>query len=234
MEVWRRYCEKFLSITPREQYLIAISGLVVILMLFFNFSIDGNLVAQKSYKEQMRDLSSATAANANSIAVISEALAEDPNKNIKLRIANVEKQLAAVDKELLALTSDLIDPVQMRFALIDLLNLQKGVSLVSFEVKPVQPLVSAQVPAKDVTEDKASQEANNPTAQIEQAGLYKHEIVLKLSGSYFQLRNYLKQLEGMSWRFFWQDFHYQLKEYPKSELEVRLYSLSTKREFIGV
>jgi len=38
----------------------------------------------------------------------------------------------------------------------------------------------------------------------------------------------------LSWKFFWQEFNYQLKEYPVSELEIEMYSLSTKREFIGV
>ena len=64
--------------------------------------------------------------------------------------------------------------------------------------------------------------------------LYRHAIKIKLSGSYFQLRDYLIQLESLSWKFFWQEFNYQLKEYPVSELEIEMYSLSTKREFIGV
>ena len=237
MEKWRQYCDKFLSITPREQYLIALTGLVVIVLILFNFSIDGSLTERKKYREQVRDDTTATRSNADSIALFQASLAKDPNKSVNEQISNIEKQLTQVDKELLTLTSDLIDPVQMRFALIDLLKMQKGVSLVSLQVLPPEPLI-AQNTAN--TEDSADGEATQGTESTseetsnEEVGLYKHQMVIKLSGGYFQLRDYLEQLEQMSWKFFWQDFQYQLKEYPTSELEVRLYSLSTKREFIGV
>jgi len=48
------------------------------------------------------------------------------------------------------------------------------------------------------------------------------------------LQNYLSQLEKLSWKFFWQDFNFKLTEYPKSELEIEMYSLGTKKEFVGV
>jgi MSHA biogenesis protein MshJ len=134
--------------------------------------------------------------------------------------------MAAVDQDLLALTSGLINPIQMRYALIDLLKLQKGVSLLSFEVIKAQPLT---VPAsnKKGTEGVTVNESNVLT-------LYKHGIKLKIKGNYFQLRDYLIQLEQLEWTFFWQTFDYQLIQYPNSELIIEMYSLSTHKEFIGV
>ncbi len=57
---------------------------------------------------------------------------------------------------------------------------------------------------------------------------------IKLTGKYFQLRNYLQQLEQLSWKFFWQDFQFEVKEYPRSEVEITIYSLGLRRECIGV
>ena len=71
-------------------------------------------------------------------------------------------------------------------------------------------------------------------AQPEQLRLYRHGIKIKLQGQYFQLKDYLMQLENLSWKFFWQEFDYQLKAYPVSQLEIEIYSLSTAQEFIGV
>ena len=84
-------------------------------------------------------------------------------------------------------------------------------------------------------EKQTNETANSDNqAQTKQLRLYRHGIKIKLQGHYFALRDYLTQLEGLSWTLFWQGFDYQLKAYPESELEVEIYSLSTAREFIGV
>ncbi len=234
MSKFRIYSEKFLTITPREQYLITITGLIVIVLVMFNFFIDNNIAAINKHKLVITDASSAIDGNTQSIALMEEALANDPNEQINAKIEKLEKSLSAIDSELSTFTSDLIDPIQMRYALLDLLKLEPGVSLVSFEVLPVESLLSFE--QAEIANQGQQAELKHPlmNEKVETDGLYKHSIKIKLSGRYFQLRDYLQELEKMSWTFFWHKFDYKLAEYPVSELEVTLYSLSTKREFIGV
>ena len=116
----------------------------------------------------------------------------------------------------------------MRYALIDLLKTQPSVSLLSFEVMAAQPMTAANQSTDN------NEEAENKRTGEHSLTLYKHGIKLKLKGSYFKLRDYLSQLEKMQWTFFWQEFDYQLIEYPNSELSIEMYSLSTQKEFIGV
>ena len=170
--------------------------------------------------------------NINSIAVLEQALSEDPNIALKRELTQYQAKLGEIDQQLLKLTSDLIDPIQMRYALIKLLKLQSGVKLLSFEVLPAQPVTKSKVDDEDSGEK--STVVKNEQTESSQLRLYRHGIKIKLQGKYFQLRKYLAQLEGLSWKFFWQEFNYQLKEYPVSELEVEIYSLSTAQEFIGV
>ena len=129
----------------------------------------------------------------------------------------------------------------MRYALIELLAMQPEVKLLSFELLPPRELISAPLIEEAGQTSQASGGQNsgsNNEAGSEVAHstmtLYRHGIKLKFEGSYFQLRDYLQQMESLSWRFFWQDFDYRLVEYPSSELEVEIYSLSTKRAFLGV
>ena len=224
MEQWRQYCQKFLTITKREQYLISLTGIVVIVLLAFNLSLDGGMQEQQRLSKKIKELINKEKNNNQMIELLSSTLKEDVNQEVKGKIEQTKKRLSVTDEELLSLTSELIDPVQMRYALIDLLKMQQGVSLVSLQVQPAVPLVTS----------VANSKQNEESTKTENIGLFKHQIIIKLSGNYFQLRDYLSQLEEMKWKFFWQDFNYQLKQYPTSELEVRLYSLSTKREFIGV
>jgi len=246
-EQWNNYSAKYLALSMREQYLVLLTGIVVFVMVIFTYFIEANLASIKKQNNDIVQITSGNRSTANSITMLQQALAKDPNIAIKQQIAQYESKLVKVDADLLKLTSDLIDPIQMRHALLELLNLQKGVKLVSFQVMPVEPILltsdeSLENNTRTKNKAKQSEGDNNiddklaDTYQGEPVslGLYRHSIKLKLKGKYFHLRDYLSQLEGLSWTFFWQKFHYQLLEYPKSELEIEIYSLSTKPEFIGV
>ena len=145
MSKWQEYSEKFLAITPREQYLIILTGLIGIIFISFSFFIEPTLEKNKKLKEQSTSLKSENKSIQSSIQIFEEALADDPNELMKKQIRAYEKKLKQVDDRLLLLTSELIEPIQMRYALLELLKTQKGVSLVSFEV--FTPLNSA--PASD-------------------------------------------------------------------------------------
>jgi len=225
---WQEYCEKYLVITPREQYMVLLTGLIAIVFIVHNFFIDANAIKIVKLEKQINQMSSANSSTKASITVFEEALLQDPNAVLNDQIAQYKTKLQKVDANLLKLTSDLIDPIQMRHALLKLLKTQKGVSLQSFQVIAAQPVNMSS------TESEIDSNKTGADASEEKLVLYRHAIKIKLNGGYFQLRDYLTQLEALSWKFFWKEFNYQLKEYPKSELEIEMYSLSTKREFIGV
>lgn len=239
-EEWSKYADKFLHITPREQYLILVTGFVFVTFVLYSLFIESNMETLNKTEKTIKQLTVSNVSNKNTIATFQQALKQDPNIKVNKEIAQYEKKLAKLDKALLALTSDLIDPVQMRYALLELLDLEKGVSLVSFELVGVEELSfapSKPSTSKNITAKKTVEKADVNAIVNEGSGdlsLYRHGIKIKLKGSYFGLRDYLVQLEKLSWKFFWQDFQYNLQAYPESELEIEMYSLSTKREFIGV
>jgi len=238
---WQEYCDKYLVLTVREQYLIFLTGLVAIFFIIFYLFIDAKIIKNKKSAQQIVRLQSSNQSLKFSTLEIQDALKRDPNEDTRNKITQYEAKLAKIDEKLLMLTSDLISPVQMRYALLDLLKLDKGVSLLSFELLGAQPLLanksSEDEPSKgnqpkgDQPKESATNKNVEPAAGL---NLYRHGIKIKLSGSYFDLQNYLSQLEKLSWKFFWQDFNFKLTEYPKNVLEIEMYSLGTKKEFVGV
>jgi len=224
---WKMYSEKYLTLTTREQYLILLTGLVAIFFIIFYLFVDPTLAANKQANSKIERLTRSNQSLNNSVAEMESALQSDPNEATRKKITQYEAKLAKVDAKLLSLTSDLINPVQMRHALLDLLKLEKGVSLLSFELLGAQPLLALKNSSEneDISLNQQNQAKHN---------LYRHGIKLKLSGGYFDLQAYLHQLEQLPWKFFWQDFNFKVQEYPKSELDIIIYSLSTKKEFVGV
>lgn len=238
MAQWQVYSEKFKSTSKREQYLIIATGLIAIIFILYSLFLDAPMQRLSELNKQIIQTQQSNNSNADSIKVLEQALHEDPNLALKRELAQYQAKLGEIDQQLLRLTSDLIDPIQMRHALIKLLKLQKGVKMLSFEVLPAEPVTKSKAKAEPEALNGESLTNNakmsNEDAKSDQLRLYRHGIKIKLQGQYFQLREYLQQLEGLSWKFFWQEFDYQLKEYPVSELEIEIYSLSTAQEFIGV
>lgn len=218
------YSAKYQQLTAREQVLILLTGLVVIVMLSFLLFIDGKLESLNQQEQHIKKLSTENLTSLNSIALMRDSLAQNPNDGLLKQKAHFTNKLSELDQALVMLASELINPIEMRHALGELLQGQSGVTLLSFEVLPVKPFVIGSTVNE---EDKADNQAS-------MSHLYQHGIKLKLKGGYFQLRDYLSQLEQLKWRFFWQDFNYRLDKYPNAELDVEIYSLSTDKEFIGV
>ena len=234
MAQWLAYSEKFSNTTAREQYLIIVTGLVAIVFILYSVFLDVPFQRIEQLNRQISETQQSNQNNKNSIQVLEQALLEDPNVALRKELSQYQAKLGEIDEQLLSLTSDLIDPIQMRYALIKLLKLQKGVKLLSFEVLPARAVTKAKLAINDKPDANEVQVTSTSQAEPKQLRLYRHGIKIKLQGQYFQLRDYLSQLEGLTWKFFWQEFDYQLKEYPVSELEVEIYSLSTAQEFIGV
>jgi hypothetical protein len=226
---WQNTSDKFFQLTSREQFLLLLTGVVAIFFIISYFFIDDKSAKIITFDKQNREM---TLGNQTLNFLISEyqtALQQDPNVETVNQIAQLETKLAKIDHQLVLLTTELISPSEMREALFKLLKLEPGVSLLSFELIGAKPLLN-------LNEGQliADAEKHSPTAEQAGLNLYKHGIKIKLSGKYFQLRNYLQQLEQLTWKFFWQDFKFDVKEYPRSEVDITIYSLGLNKEFIGV
>ena len=230
---WQSLTEKYLQLSAREQYLILLTGVVAVFFTIYFLFIEVKAQENSKFSQQISQLKHENQTQTVAIKEYQEALKLDPNKVINDRITRLEQKMAKVDQQLLALTSELINPIQMRHALLKLLKLEPNVSLLSFELIGAVPLISPQ--SIQETDNVQQVKAVN-SVMLEESGLnlYRHGIRIKLAGSYFELLAYLQKLEQLSWTFFWQEFDFTMKEYPTNEVEIEIYSLGTKEDFIGV
>ncbi|NMP31923.1 type II secretion system protein M [Thalassotalea sp. M1531] len=238
MQQWNSYAEKFLQLTKREQYIVFFAGLFLFLYVPYILIIETNFAQIDQHSTKIVTLKNSVKTEKQSIELFEQALNENPNAPIEKQIAQQKEKLEKIDAQLLTLTSELINPIQMRKALVELLALEPNVSLVSFEVLAPKALLTdnKQIAAEEQDKDdnKASNSAKTVNSKAQPVGLYRHGIQLKLKGRYASLQDYLVRLERLKWKFFWQDFELKVTKYPTNELSVTLYSLSTKRDFIGV
>jgi MSHA biogenesis protein MshJ len=68
-----------------------------------------------------------------------------------------------------------------------------------------------------------------PGAQVEGSPLYRHGVELTLTGSYFELLQYLSELEKLPVRLLWGTGELRTEQYPAVRLVLQIYTLNPQR-----
>lgn len=146
---------------------------------------------------------------------------EDPDRAANERLSRLMTDQAQVQDQIEALAGNLVTPNTMTQMLTSVLDDQPGLSLARVENK-------VPLPMRSVTQ-VSGEGGGAPMAQI-----YKHGLVLELQGDFFSMLRYLRYLESMSERFFWDSIHYRQTNWPEARITLELHTLSTQQGFVGV
>jgi MSHA biogenesis protein MshJ len=171
-------------------------------------------------QERLRELDDAVTTTA---AGISEGVPDELE-----RLRALRERVSAGEEELRVFTTDLVDPVQMRLVLEELLQRQSGLTLVSAVNLPAVALL-------DEEEPDPGEPATTETAERSDAPrLYRHSLVLTLKGSYLDCLHYLEAVERLPWHLYWTRLDFSIDEYPSNDVVIELTTLSLDEEWIGV
>ena len=210
-----QYSEKFLKFSVREQVLILVCGLIGVILLAYTLLFEPLLAdsekLQKNSASMARQLSDLT----EQIDILTIKLQEDPDAAVRERIKVLESQIQSLANQLIEQTKNLVPANKMASMLESVLTGSKGLKLIELQsIAPVPILVD---------------EENK-----QDAGLYRHGVTLVFEGSYFDIQKYLEKVESLPWQFYWNKFDYLVNEYPKATVELKIYTLSTNKAFIGI
>lgn len=152
----------------------------------------------------------------------------DPDTENRARLETLRKQLAEIESDVRESTNHLVSPNNMAVILQTILNKSRGLQLTEIKGLGVSPLIAtAAVPA--------GQEGTvSPPAVDGLQNAYKHGLVLRFEGDYMSTLQYLRELEGLEWGFFWENLEYEVIEYPRGRVSITLYTLSLEKDWIGV
>lgn len=222
--------ERWQALAPREQWLCLAVALLLPAMLWLVLVHDP--LAQRHERlrsQQQADHARLLDANVARAELAARAAA-DPDRAVReaLQAAEAvrERHLNVLQRE----TAALIDPQRMQKVLQDLLQSRPGLRLQGLESfsEPLR-LPAAPAPAGAVADSAAPAVEPAPI-------LYRHGMRLSLEGSYFELRDYLRSIEGGDWRLFWERLDYRVEETGpgRARITVELYTLSREAGWIGV
>jgi len=130
------------------------------------------------------------------------------------RLALIQQRIDEVNETLGDYATELIDPTEMAHVLEGVLERQTSLRLVRMR--------------------NLGGEVLSATGEENGATLYKHGLEIEFEGSYLACLEYLKDLEALPWRLYWQLFELQSQDYPTNLIRIHVSTLSLDEEWIGV
>lgn len=215
--------EKIDARNIRERSLLFLCALAVVFLLWnllVQSSLDKN---EQLLSAQLKDLKTQRQSLETQVTAIAHALSTDPNLEQKNHIIQLKSQINALDVQLGGLSQGLVSADDLPGILQEMLAKTTTLSLTHVQTLPVEEL-----PLTFATQNK------NSTSEEISAGIFKHGVVLRVSGSYFQLLEFLHLLETSSWRFYWEQLDYRVTTYPNADILLRVYTLGAEKGRLGV
>jgi MSHA biogenesis protein MshJ len=201
---WQRFAARIDEMTLRQRAMLFATVSLLVVAFAQVALIEPLLQRQKMLIERStRDESQLAAVRAQIEGLLKEDQhdSKDPDQRAVLQM---EARLAELEKSLAARKGAFVAPNRLPELLKDLLGPGRAIKLESLRTVPAVPVQSG-------------------------AELYRHGLEMTLRGTYFDLMQYLSDLEKMPARLLWGGVELQVDKYPEVRLSVQVHTLSTQR-----
>lgn len=222
---WQALSDRYSALTMRERIIVVGTAVIAVVFLGWGLVIDPALVASQGLEKRIAVLESQKSQLTGQVQGLRATLAQDPNKPLRQRQERLEGELDALDRRLQELSAQLVSPEGMVDLLKRMLQQHGGLELQAVEYFEPRRI--------DLTGSEEKQDSEDPEAEPA-LGLYAHEVEITLAGDYFAVLKYLNAVENMDKRLVWRGFDYQVEQWPKAEVRIRVQTVSLHKEWLGV
>ncbi len=162
----------------------------------------------------------------------------DDDSTHQARVAALKQELEALSTKQQSLAIQFIRPQQMTELLRGLLAREAGLKLTRLQSISAEPMILPAASKSSV--EKAKQalgaEPKEPHENLpgDYPQIYKHGVTIEFIGDYLGTLRYLRSLEALPWRFYWDRVSYEVLQHPRATISISVYTLSLDKGWIGV
>lgn len=137
----------------------------------------------------------------------------DPNESVRDDIQKIITQKNIIKERISGLTDTLVSAEHMPKVLEHMLTQDRSLKLVSLENSAGENVV-----------------LNDEFSDVD---LFRHGVTIHMEADYPAVMSYLKRLDSMPWKLYWQSLDYNIEEYPVGSLRLEVFTLSTREELLS-
>lgn len=201
---WQRIAARIDEMSLRQRAMLFATFSLVVVVFAHVALIEPLLLRQKTLIDRStRDQSQLAAVRAQIEGLLKEEQGDmkDPEQ---LAVRELEVRLAELEKSVAARKGAFVSPNRLPELLKNLLGPGRPLKLESLRTVPALQVQGG-------------------------AELYRHGLEMTLRGSYFDLMQYLNDLEKLPARLLWGGVDLQVEQYPEVRLTLQIHTLSTQR-----
>ncbi len=202
------------SMSLRERAMLFLA-LVAVLFTLWDMALMQPLEVQRRARLARLDQVRSEVVEVNAqVQALLDRRRSDPNAELRRELERHQSAIHALERRIGDTLKTLIAPREMARALEDVLTRQTG-------LKPVKVESLGAVPLLPDTAESAT-------------GVYRHRLQLTLTGGYLDAVQYLRAMQQLPWRFFWDSIEVDAGDYPRSRIVITVSTLSLSEGWIGV
>lgn len=219
--------QRFEGLSIREQWIVFFAGFAVIWGLLSALLLDPVLKQRTQLQQSAMQREQQIVEMQQQMVTLSQTPVSDPNAANRTEIIHLKQKIALQKTQLARLEEAMVTPTQMPAMLKALIQDDARVHIVS--MKTIDPIV---FPEPEARMDIPATQQVKPSKDL--PGLYRHGLEMTLSGRYMDLMAYAEKLEKLSGHVLWDSAALTAKEYPISELTLRVYTLSLDKTWLSI
>jgi len=193
------------SMQLRERALLLLAGTALVFLLVDMLGLQPVLRQQEQGKQAISDWK----LQLDVLRERSRMLSSDSSGVSLQRRNQLQTQLSDLESRLQNQLGALLEPEQAIEVLRQVLAQEQDLTL--YKVNAVSK------PLSDLKQEGAD--------TLPAAGIGRYELRLELQGSYLGTLRYLRALEALPWKFFWEEVNFEIMEYPDARVTLDIYPL---------
>jgi MSHA biogenesis protein MshJ len=224
--------EKTAALSLRERGILCATSLLVVLMLWFQFSFDGLLVEYRRSVQAAAQADTEMLALTESLTALQTRLGNDPNAPLRVERQTLEQDLQRVAHDIETRLEHLVVPERMADLVGRVLADFRGLRLLGAENLAPTPLelnVGRTKPPAGSAGNKPSAGVPDESEQV----IFEHGFRMALKGNYFSALEFIQKLEEIE-GFYWRSLRYEVADWPEATIIIHVSTLSLQKEWIGV
>ena len=238
----KAYWAKFASLidvrSTRERAMIFAASAVVVYALMDALFLGPVLAERKRLVLETQKDQAEVVKMAAAVQAMVRSKGADPDATLKSRLAELTARQAELQRQIDAQSAELVPPEKMSVVLEKILANNPRLQLVEVKTLP-RVTISLEREAAPASPGGAGGQAKEakPAAAAEEkmpAEIQRHGVEVTIRGNYLDLLAYLKDIESLPVRMFWDKVSLSVTAYPSVTMRLVVYTISLEKVWLTV
>ena len=220
--------KKIDKMSVRERALMLATSLAIVYFSWQSLVVDGITNLKQKLTSNASKMQQQISSLQGQISEVSNSLSLDPIVRLEEKIRKTKQENDELQKKLITMTEKLIPPREMTSLLRSILDNKE---LVVMHVENIAPIPVLAGNDKDKDEDEDKKKAATDAALKFQ--VYKHGIEIVVTGTFFQIRDFLAEAEKLPWKVLWEELEFSVTKYPIATVRMVIRTLSVNASLLS-